>query len=237
MRAAQMTRNKAMMVAAREEYKAVQKKKGVDNFYGIVSILQMPILVTWFLSLRYISAMPEIFPSASEGFLWISDMSVYDPYFILPIVSACLSSYSITISPGLKNGSTMPMFEPFIKYLKYKCVNLGIFPLFLCLLQGSSQPLWHFIGVHSPLCRLPSWWPSTPSTSRTSMSFTRKLSSPRLSGPSLLRKNPSKAKSRLNSKPMLKSPRGLRKYRFWPKSLKRPKNNETNDLYFVILCR
>lgn len=65
MRAAQMTRNKALMQSAREEYKQIQKKKGIDNFFGLVSVLQMPILISWFLSLRYVSAMPEIFPSAS----------------------------------------------------------------------------------------------------------------------------------------------------------------------------
>ena len=63
--------------------------------------------------------MPEIFPSIQKGFFWIDDLSVYDPYFILPIVAACVSSYSIVISPSIRNAKNMnPLFAPFAKYMK-----------------------------------------------------------------------------------------------------------------------
>lgn len=55
---AQMTRNMALMKGAREELKDIQKKKGIDNFYVLVNMFQIPFLITWFLSLRYIAALP-----------------------------------------------------------------------------------------------------------------------------------------------------------------------------------
>lgn len=83
-------------------------------------MLQIPLLITWFISLRYITNLPEVFPQVqTEGFLWIRDLSAYDPYFILPILSACLMSISITYSPNLnKSNITMPFMIPIIKYLK-----------------------------------------------------------------------------------------------------------------------
>jgi membrane protein insertase Oxa1/YidC/SpoIIIJ len=59
-----------------------------------------------------------LFPSVTQSFLWVPDLSTYDPYFILPLISAALSSYSIMISPGLKNAVVLPVLEPFVKYLK-----------------------------------------------------------------------------------------------------------------------
>ena len=117
-RLAQMTRNMALMKSAKEELKEAQNKKGVDNFYALLNVLQVPFVITWFLSLRYVAALPEVFPSVSQGFLWISDLSAYDPYFILPITSAFLSSYSIILSPGLKNAVVLPILEPFVKYMR-----------------------------------------------------------------------------------------------------------------------
>lgn len=117
-RLAQMTRNMALMKSAKDELKEAQNKKGVDNFYALLNVFQIPFVITWFLSLRYVAALPEVFPSVSQGFLWISDLSAYDPYFILPIASAFLSSYAIILSPGLKNAVVLPILEPFVKYMR-----------------------------------------------------------------------------------------------------------------------
>jgi len=83
-------------------------------------MLQIPLLITWFLSLRYITNLPEVYPQIqTEGFLWLKDLSAYDPYFILPLISACLMSLSITYSPNMnKQNITMPFMIPLIKYLK-----------------------------------------------------------------------------------------------------------------------
>ncbi len=83
-------------------------------------MVQIPLLITWFLSLRYLTNLPEVYPQLqTEGFLWIKDLSAYDPYFILPILSAAMMSVSIMYSPNLnKNNVTMPLMIPLIKYMK-----------------------------------------------------------------------------------------------------------------------
>jgi membrane protein insertase Oxa1/YidC/SpoIIIJ len=82
-------------------------------------MLQIPLMITWFMSLRYITNLPEVYTQLQTPFLWMKDMSAYDPYFILPIASACVMSLSIVYSPNLKSQNlTMPFMAPFIKYLK-----------------------------------------------------------------------------------------------------------------------
>jgi YidC/Oxa1 family membrane protein insertase len=120
-------------------------------------MVQIPFLITWFLSLRYVAALPEVFPSVTQSFLWIPDISTYDPYFILPLISALFSSYAIIISPGLKNANVMPLMEPFVKYLKYVFIKVDIFHFYHFLSLGFSQQLSTYIGAFWPSVRLLSW--------------------------------------------------------------------------------
>ena len=147
-RIAQMTGNKALSVEAAKEFKEVRIKKGIDNFYNLINVIQLPFLITWFLSLRYVTAMPEIFPETMEPFLWMDNICSYDPYFIFPLVSACLSSYSIMLSPALNRNVAMPILQPFIKYMKYPIAYTG--SCLSCLFQslGSSQQPLISTGAH-----------------------------------------------------------------------------------------
>ena len=62
MKTAQMTRNKFMMSQASYEYKMAMKKKGINNMLPMLNLLQIPLLLTWFFSLRYMSNLPELYP-------------------------------------------------------------------------------------------------------------------------------------------------------------------------------
>ena len=117
---AQMSRNMVMMKEAQNEFAETRKRHGIDNFYALINLVQMPFIITWFLSLRYVTAMPEIYPEIQQqGFLWIEDLSVYDPYFILPVTAACISSLSIVISPTIKNSAVAnPLMAPIARYMK-----------------------------------------------------------------------------------------------------------------------
>jgi YidC/Oxa1 family membrane protein insertase len=121
MRVAQMARNKLLMRQATYEYKMGMKKKGISTIIPLLNLLQVPILLTWFFSLRYMSNLPEVYPQMlSEGLLWFSDLSTYDPYFLLPVLAACGTSLSIARSPNLaRNNISIPMLAPYMKYLKY----------------------------------------------------------------------------------------------------------------------
>ncbi len=55
----------------------------------------------------------------TQGLLWFRDLSAYDPYFVLPIISAILSYMSIVRSPSMKNTSmSIPMLTNMIPYVK-----------------------------------------------------------------------------------------------------------------------
>ena len=62
MKIGQMTRNTALIKQARLEFNKIKKAKGIDNFYAMLNIFQIPFLITWFFSLRYITNLPEIYP-------------------------------------------------------------------------------------------------------------------------------------------------------------------------------
>ena len=97
------------------------KKLGINNTVPLLNLLQIPILLTWFFSLRYMSNLPELYPQMlTEGLFWFTDLSTYDPYFVLPVAAACLTSLSIVRSPNFaKKNVAMPMLAPFIPYLRY----------------------------------------------------------------------------------------------------------------------
>lgn len=62
MKVAQMTRNRMLMTQATYDYKLALKKKGINNLLPMMNLFQIPFLITWFLSLRYMSNLPEIYP-------------------------------------------------------------------------------------------------------------------------------------------------------------------------------
>jgi YidC/Oxa1 family membrane protein insertase len=58
MKTAQMTNNKILMAQATYEFKTGMKKKGINTLIPMVNMIQIPFLITWFLSLRYMSNLP-----------------------------------------------------------------------------------------------------------------------------------------------------------------------------------
>lgn len=58
MRMAQMSRNKALMKDAQKRFNQVRNEKGIDTFIPLINLMQVPLLITWFLSLRYLTNLP-----------------------------------------------------------------------------------------------------------------------------------------------------------------------------------
>lgn len=107
-----------------ENYK---KRNNIKNIYNVINLIQLPLLITWFLSLRHIASSPLDFPSVTQSWYWIPDISQHDPYFILPIASAVLTSFSIMISPGLKPENVLPPMKPIVKFMKYSSFDVDIY--------------------------------------------------------------------------------------------------------------
>lgn len=111
----------------------------------LTNLSQIPLLFTWFISLRYVCAMPELFPGIqTQGLLWFKNLSTYDPYFIIPVMSAVFSFINISYSPKLN--VSIPILRPVMQYMRYQIFNLGLFPFMVSLSLFSSQQLLICIG-------------------------------------------------------------------------------------------
>jgi YidC/Oxa1 family membrane protein insertase len=100
------------------------KKEGVNPMGGCLPmIVQLPILILIWRAILYSAELIHLSPS----FLWIPDLSMHDPYFILVIVTTgimMLQQWLMTPSRGETSGGQ--------KYFGY------IFPIFMAVL------LWRF---------------------------------------------------------------------------------------------
>ena len=111
----------------------------------LTNLSQIPLLFTWFISLRYVCAMPELFPGIqTQGLLWFKNLSTYDPYFIIPVMSAIFSFINISYSPKLN--VSIPILRPILQYMRYYKINLDLYPFMVCLSLSSSQLLLTCIG-------------------------------------------------------------------------------------------
>lgn len=51
----------------REKFAELRKKHGINPFLPLLGLSQIPFLITWFLSLRYMAMNPDIFPKMASG--------------------------------------------------------------------------------------------------------------------------------------------------------------------------
>ena len=64
-----------------------------------VGLLQMPLYIIWFLSLRDICFEPEKYTDIlNQGFLWLKNVADMDPYYILPFLSGYISHLTIKLT-------------------------------------------------------------------------------------------------------------------------------------------
>lgn len=71
-------------------------------------LVQMPLFVSFFFALRKMSYLPvEAFKSG--GHLWFQDLTVFDPYFILPVI--CSFSMLATVELGAEMGVSHPTMK------------------------------------------------------------------------------------------------------------------------------
>lgn len=104
--------------------KGLKHKYSIKNMYSIYSMGQLPFIIYFFWTLQEMSYSIDIYPGmTTDGFLWFKNLAEPDPYFILPILTACATFTTIHKSPstGLNAGPSAAYF----KYFKY-LVFLGI---------------------------------------------------------------------------------------------------------------
>ena len=108
------------MRLTQKQFSNIRARYGINNWVTLLSLSQIPILITWFLSLRYVTSLPDKYPALkTEGMLWFQDLSEMDPYCILPIISASLSYFNISLNPNMSGNIQGSVFGKYMKYLKY----------------------------------------------------------------------------------------------------------------------
>jgi YidC/Oxa1 family membrane protein insertase len=103
----------------------IYKKEGVNPMGGCLPmIIQLPIIFVIWRAMLYASEQIHLSP----GFLWIPDLSQYDPYFVLVIVT----TLAMMVQQKFMTPMTQTDTPGFQKYLGY------LFPLLMAFL------LWRF---------------------------------------------------------------------------------------------
>ncbi|CAD8132663.1 unnamed protein product [Paramecium octaurelia] len=134
--------------AAQKQFKLFKRKHNINMLIPGLSILQMPFLFTWFLSLRYVCSLPDKYEGLkSQGFLWFQDLSEYDPYGILPIMSSFFTFWNISLNPNMQSQSTVPFakYYRYVRFLPFFSIPVVIFFPAGVNLYWCSSALCHLI--------------------------------------------------------------------------------------------
>jgi YidC/Oxa1 family membrane protein insertase len=112
---------------ASAEVMALYKKEGVNPLGGCLPVLaQMPFFIGFFFALR------EMVELRHASFYWISDLSIPDPLFILPVVFGMVMVFTQKLSPAPP--TTDPTQAQVMKYMPVIfSIFFFIFPAGLCL--------------------------------------------------------------------------------------------------------
>jgi hypothetical protein len=102
MTAAAKARDQSAVMEYRSEIQLINKRAGVGLLRGFIPMLQFyPAMGTFFL-LREMSKIP-VPGLETGGILWFKDLTVQDPYFLLPILSATLLHLVLRVRPHYRS--------------------------------------------------------------------------------------------------------------------------------------
>lgn len=88
-KASTRTQDTQAMMAARGQMKAIVAAHGVQMRWLAVPFLTVPFSFGMFRLMRGMAAIPV--PSLENGgFLWFADLTIHDPFYVLPILNAAL---------------------------------------------------------------------------------------------------------------------------------------------------
>lgn len=59
--------DQAALSEEREKFAEFRKKHGINPLVSLLGLTQIPFLITWFLSVRYMAMNPDIFPKMATG--------------------------------------------------------------------------------------------------------------------------------------------------------------------------
>lgn len=100
LKAATRTKDQGNLLAARYKMKSITSRAGAKWWWIPAPFLTVPFSYGMFRLIRGMAAIPV--PSLETGGVaWFTDLTVYDPYYVLPILNVALGTYmfKVTIFP------------------------------------------------------------------------------------------------------------------------------------------
>ena len=97
----------------------------------IMPLVQFPLFLSFFIAIRRMAAVP-VESMKTGGILWFSDLTIPDPYYVLPVM-ACLSFITI-IELGGEAGVTNPQTEKLKTF--FRAISILLIPVTATLPTG-----------------------------------------------------------------------------------------------------
>lgn len=111
--------NKEMMSNPKEAEKFRKLKKDLETKSGssmskifLYGALPVPFTLLGFFSLRELTSLPEL---KDQGLLWFQDLTIYDPYYILPLLTAFFNLAAFEIPVYFQN-TTPSKMESYVRW-------------------------------------------------------------------------------------------------------------------------
>ncbi|OTB00159.1 hypothetical protein M426DRAFT_242965 [Hypoxylon sp. CI-4A] len=133
------TGDRVAQMRAREKMLMVKRESGASTLRSLVTLATVPFSFGMFRLFRAMAAIPV--PSLETGGLaWFSDLTVHDPYYILPLSSVALAvaMFKQTRAANLSND---PMTENITKGMKYVLPPM----MFFCTAWLPAGIQWFFL--------------------------------------------------------------------------------------------
>ncbi|KAL6424682.1 hypothetical protein ACFW04_009979 [Cataglyphis niger] len=98
------------------QYMKKNNISALKNF--IVPLVQAPVFLSFFLALRGMANAP-VESMKHGGFLWLQDLTIHDPYYVMPIVCSITMYITIELGADGTNLKTMGVFRYVLRALPF----------------------------------------------------------------------------------------------------------------------
>jgi len=122
----------------------------------LMPVMQVPIFISFFVALRRMAAVP-VESMKTGGILWFTDLTVPDPYYVLPLLGC--ASFMAIIELGGEAGVTNPQVEKMKTF--FRCMSILLIPvtasfpsgLFMYWLTASTFSMGQILLLKFPQAR------------------------------------------------------------------------------------
>ncbi|XP_071557693.1 mitochondrial inner membrane protein OXA1L [Temnothorax nylanderi] len=103
------------------------KKNNVSLARNVMApLIQAPVFISFFFALKKMANLP-VESMKDGGFLWLKDLTVYDPYYIMPIVTSVTMFITIELGSDGANIHAMGMFRYVLRAMPFVALPFMIY--------------------------------------------------------------------------------------------------------------